>query len=72
MNNTTKGAIHFGAGLTGSQAPKANVYNAARFTSPLVSLTNGPRFIILGGQALTGTTGAGGALSSMVYYNNLP
>jgi hypothetical protein len=59
-------------GLTGTQDAKANVYNAAAVTSPLISITNGPRFLILGGQALTGTTGAGGALSSAVYYNNLP
>ena len=60
-NNTTNDALNSWTGLTGSQAPKANVYNAAGFTSPLVSLTNGPRFLILGGQALTGTTGSGGA-----------
>ncbi len=71
-NNTTNVALNSWTGLTGSQAPKANVYNAAGFTSPLVSVTNGPRFLILGGQTLTGTTGAGGALSSTVYYNNLP
>ncbi len=71
-NNTTNLALNSWTGLTGAQAPKANVYNAAGFTSPLVSLTNGPRFLILGGQVLTGTTGTGGALSSTVYYNSLP
>lgn len=71
-SNTTNLALNSWTGLTGVQAPKANVYNAAGFTSPLVSITNGPRFLILGGQALTGTTGAGGALSSTVYYNSLP
>ncbi|HEV2487739.1 MAG TPA: hypothetical protein VGT08_19620 [Terracidiphilus sp.] len=73
-NNTGNLALNSWTGLTGSlgQAPKANVYNAAGFTSPLVSSTNAPRFLILGGQSLTGTTGAGGALSSTVYYNNKP
>jgi hypothetical protein len=75
-NNTTNDALNSWTGLTGStgQAPKANVYNAAGFTSPLVtaSATPAPRFLILGGQTLTGTTGSGGALSSTVYYNNKP
>lgn len=74
-NNTTNVALNSWTGLTGSlgQSPKANVYNAAGFTSPLFApTTNGPRFLILGGQALTGTTGAGGALSSTVYVNNAP
>lgn len=73
-NNTTNVALNSWNGLTGSsnQVPKANVYNAAGFTSPLVSVTNAPRFLILGGQALTGLTGPGGAISSTVYYNNLP
>lgn len=73
-NNTGNLALNSWTGLTGSlgQAPKANVYNSAGFTSPLVSSTNAPRFLILGGQALTGTTGPGGALSSTVYYNDKP
>ncbi|HEV2323745.1 MAG TPA: hypothetical protein VGS10_07325 [Terracidiphilus sp.] len=75
-NNTTNDALNSWTGLTGSsgQAPKANVYNAAGFTSPLVtaSATPAPRFLILGGQGLTGTIGAGGALSSTVYYNSKP
>jgi hypothetical protein len=33
---------------------------------------NAPRFMILGGQALTDKIGPGGALSSTVYYNNMP
>ena len=70
--NTGNLALNSWNGLTGSTGPTANVYNAAGFTSPLVSTTNAPRFLILGGQALTGTTGAGGALSSTVYYNNKP
>ena len=73
-NNTGNLALNSWTGLTGSlgQAPKANVYNTAGFTNPLVSSTNAPRFLILGGQTLTGTTGPGGALSSTVYYNNKP
>jgi hypothetical protein len=71
-NNTTNNALNSWNGLTGSSGPNANVYNAGEFTSPLVSPTNAPRFLILGGQASTGTTGTGGALSSTVYYNNKP
>lgn len=71
--NTTNVALNSWTGLTGSQVAKANVYNAAGFTSPLFApTTNGPRFLILGGQALTGTTGPGGALSRTVYYNTTP
>jgi hypothetical protein len=68
--NTTNVALNSWTGLTGTQAPSANVYNAAGFTSPLFApTTNGPRFLILGGEALTGTTGPGGLPSSTVYYN---
>jgi hypothetical protein len=70
--NTGNLALNSWNGLTGSQSAKANVYNATGFTSPLFSSTGGPRFLIIAGQALTGTTGPGGALSSAVYYNNLP
>lgn len=71
--NTTNVALNSWNGLTGSKVANANVYNAAGFTSPLFApTTNGPRFLILGGQALTGTTGAGGTLSSTVYYNTAP
>jgi len=59
-------------GLTGSQVPSANVYNAAAFISPLISPAQTPRFLLLGGQAFTGTTGPGGALSSTVFVNNAP
>lgn len=73
-SNTANNALNSWTGLTGSQDPSANVYNAAGITSPLVtaSTTPAPRFLILGGQALTGTSGAGGALSSTVYYNSKP
>lgn len=75
-NNTANDALNSWNGLTGSlgQVPKANVYNAAAFTSPLFTAgtSPAPRFLLLGGQALTGTTGTGGALNSTVYYNNKP
>ncbi len=47
-------------------------YNAGGFVSPIVTLTNAPRFLILGGQAVTATSGPGGALSTAVYYNTAP
>ena len=59
-------------GLTGSQVPSANVYNCAAFVSPLISPTQTPRFLLFGGQAFTGTSGPGGALSSTVYVNSAP
>ena len=71
-SNTSNSALTSFNGLTGSTAPKANVYNAAGLTSPIVTSAKAPRFMILGGQALTGTTGPGGALSNTVYYNNMP
>lgn len=46
----------------------ANVYNAATFVSPLLSSTNTPRFLLLGGQNFTMTP----PLSNAVYYNNAP
>jgi hypothetical protein len=71
--NTTNVALNPWTGLTGSGVANANVYNAAGFTSPLFApTTNGPRFLILGGQALTGTTGPGGAYSRTVFYNTAP
>lgn len=74
-SNTSNAALNSWTGLTGSsaQVPKANVYNAAGFTSPLFApTTNGPRFLILGGQAFTSTTGPGGLLSSTVFVNTAP
>lgn len=57
-------------GLTGVNVPAANVYNAGGFVSPLISPTNTPRFLLLGGQAYSLTPP--GALSSKVYYNTAP
>jgi hypothetical protein len=72
-NNTTTAALNPWTGLTGTTDPGANVFNAAAFTSPLFApTTNGPRFLLLGGQAFTATTGLGGALSSTVHYNTAP
>lgn len=71
-NNTTNVALNPWNGLTGSTAPAANVYNAASFTSPLVSSTGGPRFLILGGQVETAVSGPGGLRSSAVYFNTAP
>lgn len=72
-SNTTNVALNPWTGLTGTTDPKANVYNAAAFTSPLFApTTNGPRFLLLGGQAFTGTSGSGGALSSTVHVNTAP
>jgi hypothetical protein len=59
-------------GLTGSNVPNANVYNAAAFVSPLISPAQTPRFLLLGGQAFTATSGPGGALSGTVYVNSAP
>jgi hypothetical protein len=59
-------------GLTGSHIPNANVYNAGAFVSPLISPTQTPRFLFLGGQAFTATSGPGGALSNAVHVNSAP
>ncbi|HEV2389065.1 MAG TPA: hypothetical protein VGS20_17630 [Candidatus Acidoferrales bacterium] len=48
----------------------ANVYNAAAIVSPLLSPTNAPRFLLLGGQAYATTPP--GALSKTVYVNSAP
>lgn len=57
-------------GMTGVNAPSVNVYNAAAIVSPLLSSTNGPRFLLLGGQVFATTPP--GALSSSVHVNNAP
>jgi hypothetical protein len=69
-SNTANDALNAFTHLTA--VPGANVYNAAAITSPLISTTKAPRFLILGGEALTGASGTGGALSSTVYYNSKP
>jgi hypothetical protein len=56
--------------MTGVNAPSMNVYNAAAIVSPLLSSTNAPRFLLLGGQAFATTPP--GALSSTVHVNNAP
>ena len=71
-NNTTNNALNSWNGLTGFFGAERQCIQRRWITSPLVSPTNAPRFLILGGQAPTGTTGTGGALSSTVYYNNEP
>jgi hypothetical protein len=57
-------------GLTGSNVPSANVYNAGAFVSPLISPAQTPRFLLFGGQKFV-TTGTG-TLSSTVYVNSAP
>jgi hypothetical protein len=57
-------------GMTGVNAPNANVYNAAAIVSPLLSSTNAPRFLLLGGQAFATTPP--GVASSTVFVNNAP
>jgi hypothetical protein len=47
-----------------------NVYNAAAILSPLLSSTNPPRFLLLGGQ--TFATTPPGTLSSTVHVNSAP
>jgi hypothetical protein len=72
-NNTTNVALNAWTDLAvSSQVPIANVYNAASFTSPLVTSTGGPRFLILGGQTQLGVSGPGGTLSKIVYINTAP
>ena len=56
-------------GMTGVNAPNANVYNAASFVSPLLSSANNPRFLLLGGESFSATPGI---LSNKVFVNNAP
>jgi hypothetical protein len=61
-------------GMTGVNAPNANVYNAASFVSPLLTPAtptggNNPRFLLFGGEAFSATPGI---LSNKVYVNNAP
>ncbi len=58
-------------GITGAANQiGANVYNAAAFVSPLPSSARTPRFLLLGGQAFSGTSPS--PLSAAVYVNNAP
>jgi hypothetical protein len=57
-------------GLTGVNAPNANVYNASAFVSPLQSAAATPRFLLLGGQSFVNA--GTGVLSNKVYVNNAP
>ncbi len=54
--------------------PGANVYNAAAIVSPLLSPSNTPRFLLLGGETFvqSGATFPTNPLSATVYVNNAP
>jgi hypothetical protein len=56
-------------GLTGSNIPSANVYNAASLVSPLLSSAGNPRFLLFGGEATSTTPGLPTAL---VHVNTMP
>jgi len=56
-------------GMTGVNAPNANVYNAASFVSPLLSSANNPRLLLLGGESFSAMPGI---LSNKVYVNSAP
>ena len=64
------GAVGAWGGLTGSNNPNANVYNAASFTSPIRAVGQAPRFILIGGMEFPDPTP--GIPSSAVYYNDAP
>jgi hypothetical protein len=57
-------------GMTGVNAPNANVYNAAAIVSPLLSSTNTPRFLLFGGQSFAANPP--GSISSTVFVNKAP
>jgi hypothetical protein len=62
-------------GMTGVNAPSANVYNATEIVSPLLTqpappATPAPRFLLLGGQMFS--TAPPGSLSSAVFVTNAP
>jgi hypothetical protein len=56
-------------GLTGSNVPSANVFNAASLVSPLLSSAGNPRFLLLGGEGVSTTPGVPTAL---VHVNTAP
>ncbi|HET8923038.1 MAG TPA: hypothetical protein VFN26_08605 [Candidatus Acidoferrum sp.] len=56
-------------GLTGSNVPSANVFNAASVVSPLLSSAGNPRFLLLGGETVTTTPGVP---TASVFVNTAP
>jgi hypothetical protein len=50
----------------------ANSLPETRAHHAIAEAAQTPRFLFLGGQAFTGTSGPGGALSSTVYVNSAP
>ncbi len=50
----------------------ANVYNATALVSPLLSAAGTPRFLLVGGQAFSSSSGPGGKVSNTVYVNTAP
>jgi hypothetical protein len=67
------GTLSAFSGLSGANVPAANVYNAAAILSPITPVGGGPRFLLLGGQAVqTPLSGGGGSLSATIYYNTAP
>jgi len=56
-------------GLTGTNVASANVYNAASLVSPLLSSAGNPRFLLFGGEAVSGTPSLPTAL---VHVNTAP
>ncbi len=64
---TTLNSAGLPGGWTGlTNPPRAYIYNAASFVSPLLSPSGTPRFLLLGGETVAG------AVSDVVYYNNAP
>jgi hypothetical protein len=55
-------------GLTGSNVPIANVFNAASMVSPLLSSAGNPRFLLFGGEAIS----APNLPTTLVHVNTTP
>jgi hypothetical protein len=55
-------------GLTGSNVPSANVFNAASVVSPLLSSAGNPRFLLFGGEAVS----APNLPTALVHVNTAP
>ena len=75
MERTTvnaDGTLASWSGVTGVNAPSANVYNATAIVSPVLSSTNAPRFLLFGGEQFVtpGATYPTNPLSATVYVNN--